>query len=209
MNLSGRLSKLIALLTVILIPSMSAARFIDLDGQLHVHWSPPAYGGTVDHYLWSYNINGVADSITGSSPAIDTSNASVTLANTGDWAIFSVRAVASAGDTSTAAVSDTVLYSISVDVNDHDLLPNDFAISVYPNPVRTGQFALKWNVGLSDAYSVEIYNILGQRLQTVREERMSPGEYAQIVTEQFPSGIYFAVLAGTDARRVVKFTILR
>jgi hypothetical protein len=201
--------KIIIGVVLTLLPSIAAARFVDVDGHLHANWSAPAYGDPVDHYIWSYNINGVVDSVTGSSPAIDTSDASVTLTNTSDWAIFSVRAVGSSGDTSTAAVSDTVVYSITVDVNDHDLLPNNFDISVYPNPVRTGQFALRWKVGLTDAYNVEIYNILGQRVQTVRDERMSPGEYAQVVTEQFPSGIYFAVIAGTDARRVVKFTILR
>lgn len=209
LRLRASFKKLAVLTLVLAIPSLVAARFVDTDGHLRANWSAPAYGGPTDHYIWSYTINGVIDSITGSTPATDTTDASVILANTGDWAVFSVRAVAVAGDTSTTAVSDTVVYSITVDVNDPDLLPNDFGISVFPNPVRTNQFALKWNVGLSGAYNVEIYNILGQRVHIVRDERMSAGEYAQVITEQFPSGIYFAVIAGTDARRVVKFTILR
>lgn len=108
--------KLPILLFILLLPSMAAAQFNDHDGRLQATWSPPEYGNTLDHYIWSYEINSVADSVTGQSPAEDTLEISVTLMDIGDWAIFNIRAVSVVNDTSIVAVSDTAFYNMETGI---------------------------------------------------------------------------------------------
>jgi hypothetical protein len=97
-------------ISIIYQPENVFARFNDADGHLKVYWSPPISGDTVESYLWSYGIVGVADSIAGISDAVARIDSSVTLANPGDWAVFSIRAVSINHDTSTAVTSDTAYY---------------------------------------------------------------------------------------------------
>jgi hypothetical protein len=108
MNLKTSLG--IVAICIWLIPAAASAQFHDHDGHLSVRWQAPAYGNPLDHYSWSYTINGVADSILGTSQAADTLNSAVNLATIGDWAIFKIRAISTIHDTSTWAVSDTVTY---------------------------------------------------------------------------------------------------
>lgn len=99
------------LLLIMAIPSAAEAQFNDHDGQLTIVWVSPSYGNPLDHYIWSYKINGVADSVTGQSAAGDTLNSSAILADVGDWAIFDIRAVSIFHDTSAVALSDTAYYN--------------------------------------------------------------------------------------------------
>lgn len=111
-----RISCIMLIVIFGLIPAAVLARFNDLDGHLVVTWQPPAYGNPLHHYIWSYTINGVTDSLRGTSPAADTLNNSVTLSNVGDWAIFHIRAVSTVNDTSSAAVSDTAFYNTGLGI---------------------------------------------------------------------------------------------
>jgi hypothetical protein len=95
----------------LLFPVIASAQFHDHDGLLSVNWQPPGVGNTLDHYQWAYIINGVPDSVVGTSAAGDTLENSVALANIGDWAVFKVRAISVVYDTSTWAVSDTAYYN--------------------------------------------------------------------------------------------------
>lgn len=102
------------ILIIFLLPllgSSALAQFNDHDGHLVATWSPPSYGNTLDHYIWSYTVNGVIDSVTGISPSDATVDSSVVLAEVGHWAIFNIRAVSVLNDTSLVAVSDTAYYN--------------------------------------------------------------------------------------------------
>ena len=104
------MKKLMIVFILMLAPALAFGQFYDHDGILKVTWSAPSEGNPLDHYIWSYNINGVVDSITGSAAIADTINEEVTLANYGDWAIFNVQAVSIFDDVSAPAVSDTAFY---------------------------------------------------------------------------------------------------
>ena len=103
--------KLLLLFLIIVLPSTAMAQFNDHDGQLEVIWSPPDFGNPLDHYIWTYEINGVADSVTGQSPGEDTLENSVTLTTIGDWAVFYIQAVSILNDTSIVAMTDTAYYN--------------------------------------------------------------------------------------------------
>ncbi len=107
---------LLLLLLLLAVPSLVNAQFNDTDGQLQASWQAPDYGNPLDHYIWSYTVNGVVDSITGSSASDVTTDNSVTLATVGDWAVFSIRAVSTVNDTSVVVVSDTAYYNLGTGI---------------------------------------------------------------------------------------------
>ncbi len=110
------MSKLLISLVVVMLPAAALAQFHDHDGHLRVRWSAPSTGNPLASYIWSYTINGVADSITGTAPAADTTNSAVTLAQIGNWAIFKIRAVSVVNDTSVWAISDTAFYNTDIGI---------------------------------------------------------------------------------------------
>jgi hypothetical protein len=104
------MKKFLAVLLIFIIAPNALAQFNDHDGHLVATWSPPSYGNTLDHYFWSYTVNGVVDSVTGTSPADATIDSTVVLAEIGHWAVFNIWAVSVINDTSVVAVSDTAYY---------------------------------------------------------------------------------------------------
>ncbi len=110
------MKKLTLLLMLLALPAVANAQFFDNDGQLEVEWAAPDYGNPLDHYIWSYEINGVADSVTGTSVAVATTDNSVILAEIGHWAVFSIRAVSTVSDTSVVMVSDTAYYNLGTGI---------------------------------------------------------------------------------------------
>ncbi|MCD6162125.1 MAG: hypothetical protein J7K40_06900 [candidate division Zixibacteria bacterium] len=110
------MKKALILLFLLILPITALAQFNDHDGHLAVTWQAPDYGNPLDHYIWSYTINGVVDSLTGVSPAEDIQENSVILTNVGDWALFTIRAISTVDDTSEAIVSDTVYYNTGLGI---------------------------------------------------------------------------------------------
>ena len=177
-------------------------------GRLIVSWSPPDQGNPLDHYIWSYTINGVNDSLTGWSSAQTTIDSSAVLGHYGDWAVFKIRAVSTSWDTSTAAISDTAILLEAQDIEEADNARIAFSIATYPNPASQASVTLKWQVELEDNYTIEIYNILGARVKTMRQGRMVKGSYSQAINNELATGVYFAIISNHIQRRAVKFAII-
>jgi hypothetical protein len=90
--------------------AMSWADVVDPDGELSIRWSAPSLGDPLSHYEWTYTINGVVDSVTGTSAASDTMDESVVLTERDDWAIFTIKAISIHGDKSPPVTSDRVIF---------------------------------------------------------------------------------------------------
>ena len=117
-------------------------------------------------------------------------------------------------DTSTWAVTDTVIYDpeLGIDPDGNDDLntqPAALALQAHPNPTDRSGLVLSWQVDRESNYNIAIFDILGRKVRTLREERMPVGSYNQHFGEGLMSGTYFAIIARPDSRRIVKFTILR
>lgn len=110
------MKKVLILMLLLVLPVSVLAQFNDHDGNLVVTWEAPDYGNPLDHYTWSYTINGVVDSLTGVSPSSAVQENSAILANVGDWAIFSIQAISVVDDSSDVIVSDTVYYNTELGI---------------------------------------------------------------------------------------------
>ena len=161
--MNNKLPIIILAAVLLLLASFSQAQFIDYDGHLLITWSEPQSGNPLDYYYWSYTINGIVDSITGTSSADDTLDNSVSLANSGDWAIFNIKAVSIFNDTSTSVSSDTACYMAlgnigGVVTNFSGMLLEGVQITVSEMPVddytdAQGEYLL-------DSLFVSIYSVL-------------------------------------------------
>jgi hypothetical protein len=204
--------KNILMLVLLVIPSLSAARVAFDNGDLIIAWLPPDQGNPLDHYIWTYTINGIEDSITGWSSARTTSDSSAVLTNVGDWAVFKIRAISIISDTSIQVISDTavLLESQGIDTSGYGSIsrPDRFGLVAFPNPCGQSGLTINWKVDRDDQYSVELFDILGAKLKTIRRERMTKGDYSQLVGRDLAAGVYFAVIKNRDESRVVKFTVL-
>jgi hypothetical protein len=205
--------KKISLLLFLAIPSLLSAQVPADSGNFIIAWMPPDQGNPLDHYIWTYTINGVDDSIIGWSSAQTTRDSSAVLTNVGDWAVFKIRAISTLSDTSIQVISDTaiLLESQGIDTSDHGATsqPVSFGLQAYPNPSGQSGLSIRWHIDRDDHYSIEIYDILGAKLKTIRRERMAKGSYSQLVGNNLAAGVYFAIISNYDERRVVKFTVLR
>jgi hypothetical protein len=193
------------------IPSLLAAQFPTDNGHLIIVWMPPDWGNPLNHYIWTYTINGVNDSIIGWSSAQTSMDSSAILNNVGDWAVFKIRAISTLSDTSIEVMSDTAILIETQGIDSSNYGPNSapirFGLEAYPNPTSKSALTLSWRVERNDYYSVEIYNILGAKLQSIRKGWMVKGSYSQLIND-LVTGVYFGSVSSHNDRRVVKFTVI-
>lgn len=80
-------------------------------------------------------------------------------------------------------------FCAAIGINEEQLSENQ--LNVFPNPF-TNTFNLKFTTTKSSFVRVELYNVIGQKIVTVKNEQLLKGEYSeQIETEKLQSGTYF------------------
>ena len=89
----------------------------------------------------------------------------------------------------------------------------DAVLSVQgPNPMRSGQQArLTVQVDAAQSVDVALYNVLGQRVQTVFSGAATPSAPAQatLTTDRLPSGMYFVRVSGETVQATQQITVVR
>jgi len=81
-----------------------------------------------------------------------------------------------------------------------------------PNPVRSGQTVrLKYLVAERERVTVQLYNLLGQRIQTLASGMSHPDtpSTATFSTQALASGVYFVRFEGRSFSRTEKLTVVR
>ena len=83
--------------------------------------------------------------------------------------------------------------------------------SIYPNPFNPTT-TIRFSVGGENMGSVhlDIYNITGQLVETLIDEKMTPGEYSILWNgSTAPSGIYFTRLTSGGKTKTMKMILLK
>jgi hypothetical protein len=91
------------------------------------------------------------------------------------------------------------LHDITVVSVDDDVLPESFALHQnYPNPFNPTT-NIRFSLGRTSKVKLTVYNILGQKVATLIDSRMTAGPHAvQFEARQLPSGVYFYRLEAGD-----------
>lgn len=92
-------------------------------------------------------------------------------------------------------------------INESKILASD--VTIYPNPVN-GTATVKFNLKSTSNVSVEIYNALGQKVNTLRNGSLGTGEHNLIFdASQYENGIYFLNITTNEGRTAKRFVVVK
>lgn len=118
-------------------------------------------------------------------------------------------------DSSDPAVIDDQDYIVTVysstDIFDEDIIiPSNFAlIGNYPNPFNSST-VIRFRLADPATVRLEIFNLLGQRVETLKAGYMAAGEHELVWNaDTAPSGVYFCRLIAGDRSAVQKMTLIK
>jgi hypothetical protein len=102
----------------------------------------------------------------------------------------------------TATLSDAVTVALGA--------PRRLALhGPFPNPVRHTA-TLRYEVPTAAAVRIVAYNLLGQRVATLVDERAAAGrKEIRLRTDRWPSGVYFLRLTANGTTRTQRLTVVR
>ncbi|MBN1481064.1 T9SS C-terminal target domain-containing protein [candidate division KSB1 bacterium] len=95
-------------------------------------------------------------------------------------------------------------------IQEKDALPTEMRLSAnYPNPFNPAT-TIVYSISQRVHVTLVVYNILGQRVNTLADKVHEPGHYkVQFDGKQLPSGLYFVALQAGDFSARRKMTLIR
>ncbi len=77
----------------------------------------------------------------------------------------------------------------------------------FPNPAW-GRTSIAFELPTAAQVELSLYDVSGRRIETVRDEVMSPGRHTAEI-DGLPSGVYFARLTAGEETRTRKLVVVR
>lgn len=109
--------------------------------------------------------------------------------------------------TLTTAITNALNAQNSVGIK--ETINSDFSLNLFPNPVKNSAKVI-YTLNHDDEVSIEIYNILGNKIKTISAEKQTSGKHeVQINVETLSDGIYFIQLITGNSSEMRKFYISR
>jgi len=93
-------------------------------------------------------------------------------------------------------------------VEEINQLPEDYSLSNYPNPFNPST-TIEFNLPVKEFVSLEVFNILGNKISTLINEEKSAGKHSIKFNPETASGVYFYVLRTPSKYIVKKMELLR
>ena len=89
-------------------------------------------------------------------------------------------------------------------------LPENFKLSAYPNPFN-GWVNIQFTILKRDNISITIYNMLGQKIQSLfyEEEFNGGSHHISWDPNSIPSGVYYCVLNNTHSMKSLKLMLVK
>ncbi|MGB9561390.1 MAG: T9SS type A sorting domain-containing protein, partial [bacterium] len=81
--------------------------------------------------------------------------------------------------------------------------------SLMPNPFNS-LLTVKFNINKDGEYRIELFNLTGEKVNSVDLGILKPGEYHRTLNfENMPSGVYFVLLRGNKENFISKAILLK
>lgn len=91
---------------------------------------------------------------------------------------------------------------------DHPPLPSSIGLSAYPNPFNS-TLNLEYSLPRAGNVNLSVFNVLGQKVQTLVAGRMEGGTHAVMWNPECAGGVYFVTLKTETATRTTKVLYIR
>ncbi|MFA3783786.1 cohesin domain-containing protein [Melioribacteraceae bacterium 4301-Me] len=123
---------------------------------------------------------------------------------------YNVKVQVSDGTASTISSKILIVADTVTGVQKNDGLPKIFSLSQnYPNPFNPST-TIEFEIPKQTHVTLEIYNILGQKVAELVNKDMSPGRYRiNFDANNLQSGIYFYTLVVDDRQFIKKMIVLK
>ncbi len=111
----------------------------------------------------------------------------------------------------TGAIIDGINYGTIVSVETQTKnIPTEFGITQnYPNPFNPTT-KIKYKLGKRSSVQLVIYNLLGEKVETIVNRQQDRGSYqVEFDAQDLPSGIYFYSIKADNYRKTNKMILLR
>jgi hypothetical protein len=152
----------------------------------------------------------VTDGSLPSGLTLDEDTGEITGIPTTEWEyVFTIECTDSSDDTDDQEY--VVIIGQPTDVTDEDLqTPSNFAlIGNYPNPFNNSTI-IKFRLADAGNIRLDIFNLLGQKIETLLSGTMSAGEHELVWNgNNVPSGIYFYRLVAGEKSTVKKMALIK
>lgn len=94
-------------------------------------------------------------------------------------------------------------------VEDENLIPKNFSVSIFPNPFNPSTI-IEVNIFQSDKYSIEVYNLLGEKVVDLFSGELTAGTSRfSLEMNNFPTGTYFVKIASAENIKVHKILLMK
>ncbi len=108
---------------------------------------------------------------------------------------------------------DSNMIPVMIQVLDVDdvpaITPQDFSLSVYPNPFNAETF-LTFRLPHTTQVSLSIFDVNGRRISSLANQAFAAGEHRiAFDAQELASGLYFARLSSTDFNAAAKLVLLK
>jgi len=101
------------------------------------------------------------------------------------------------------------LESDRVNVSEDQIIPGSLSLNNHPNPFNAST-TIRYYIPNKSEISLSIYNLLGQRVETLVEGAQNPGEHTLTWdASHLPSGVYFARLEAGGRTENIKMVLLK
>ena len=101
------------------------------------------------------------------------------------------------------------LYQQTVVVDDHKTQNPQAILELYPNPFKS-KATIQYNLAQECKINLAIYNIAGQKVKTLIEQKQYSGNYEIIwdgkddLQRKLPAGVYYIRLSVSDHNNIIK-----
>lgn len=94
-------------------------------------------------------------------------------------------------------------------IEDKKQMPEDYSLSNYPNPFNPST-TIEFNLPVKEFVSLEVFNILGNKISTLINEEKPAGKHSiKFNPQSAASGVYFYVLRTSSKNIIRKMELLR
>ena len=108
------------------------------------------------------------------------------------------------------AIKFTTGSTYTTDAKDIDIVPGDFSLSQsYPNPFNAST-TIEFSLPTAENVKLEIFNLLGQRVETIVDSRLDAGVHKVLWNaDNRSSGMYFYRLTAGEFQKTERMTLLK
>jgi hypothetical protein len=121
-----------------------------------------------------------------------------------------VRSINSLGEVSSYSALEMFTPNSITGITDKKEIPTEFQLKQnYPNPFNPATI-LEYTIPVKGSYSLDVFNILGEKVTTLVKGMLNPGSYKTTFRgNNLTSGIYFYRLYGNNVNLVRKMVLLK